>query len=92
MAEKKRKIESKVLTTDHSTDAKKINTVHLQNGKRKGKGPCAADFSDDKPAKVKPEEVSTPTVAVSKHVWNMVRLCRYEADLNKGEFFQTLSI
>ena len=92
VAEKKRKIEPKVLTTDHSTDAKKINTVDLQNGKRKRKRPCAEDFFDDKPAKVKPEEVSTPTVAVSKHVWNMVRLCRYEADLNKGEFFQTLSI
>ena len=29
VAEKKRKIETKVLTTDHWTDAKKINTVEL---------------------------------------------------------------
>ena len=92
VAEKKRKIETKVLTTDHWTDAKKINTVELQSSNRKRKRPCAADFFDDKPAQVKPEKVSTPPAAVSKDVWNMVRLCHYEADLYKGEFFETLSI
>ena len=92
VVEKKRKIEPKVFTTDQPIDAEKINTVESQNGSRKRKRPCAADFFDDKPAKVKPDKVSTPTAAVSKDVWNMVRLCRYEADLNKSEFFETLSI
>ena len=56
VAEKKRKIETKVLTTDHWTDAKKINTMELQSSNRKRKRPCAADFFDDKPAQVKPEK------------------------------------
>ena len=60
---------------------------HRKNISRKR--PCAADFFDEpkSPAKVKPEEPP-----VTKNVWNMVRLCRYEADLNKGDFFDKLAL
>ena len=33
-----------------------------------------------------------PPIAVSERVANFVKLCRYEVELNKGEFFESLNI
>ena len=66
MAGMKRKTETIVLTTDHWTDIKKMNTVELRSSNRKRKRPYGADFFDEKLGKVKPEEVLTPTAAMSK--------------------------